>query len=78
MEKQYTQFSTSIPNYSASTSNVGQNKVGISWEKVIGKEVKSADDIGLGKVRSTAADYIEVKEDKLDKKHYYIPKLYVE
>ena len=50
----------------------------MSWEKVIGKEVKSADDKDLGEVESIAADYIEVKEGTVNKKHYYIPKSFVE
>ena len=36
----------------------------MSWDKVIGEKVKSADDKDLGKVESIAADYVEVKEGK--------------
>jgi hypothetical protein len=43
VEKQYPQFSTAIPTYSPST-DPAQNQVGMSWDKVIDKEVKSADD----------------------------------
>lgn len=50
----------------------------MAWEKVIDKEVKSTDDKELGEVESIAADYIEVKEGKINKKHYYIPKIYVD
>jgi hypothetical protein len=38
----------------------------MAWEKVIDKEVKSADDKELGEVESIAADYIEVKEGKIN------------
>ena len=59
VEKQYPQFSTAIPTYSSRGS--AQNQVGMSWDKVIGKEVKSADDKDLGEVESIVPDYIEVK-----------------
>ena len=45
---------------------------------MIGEEVKSADDKDLGKVESIAPDYVEVKEGTVSKKHYYIPKSFVE
>jgi hypothetical protein len=77
VEKQYPQFSSAIPTYSPS-AGPAQNLVGMSWDKVIGKEVKSADDKDLGDVESIAADYIEVKEGTVNKKHYYIPKSFVE
>ena len=76
VEKQYPQFSSAIPIYSPSMGPP-QNQVGMSWEKVIGKEVKSADDKDLGEVESIAADYIEGKEGTVNKKHYYIPKSFV-
>ena len=53
VEKQYPQFSSAIPTYSPSTAPA-QNQVGMSWDKVIGKEVKSADDKDLGEVESIA------------------------
>ena len=53
VEKQYPQFSSAIPTFSS--SGPPQNQVGMSWEKVIGKEVKSADDKDLGEVESIAA-----------------------
>ena len=45
VEKQYPQFSTAIPTYSS--TGPAQNQVGMSWDKVIGEEVKSADDKDL-------------------------------
>lgn len=79
VEKQHPQFSSAIPPYPSVQDHVsGQSKVGMAWEKVIDKEVKSTDDKELGEVESIAADYIEVKEGKINKKHYYIPKIYVD
>lgn len=81
VEKQHPQFSSAIRPYSYSSTAgpaVDQSKVAMPWEKVIGKEAKSADDKELGEVESIAADYIELKEGKLSKKHYYVPKMYVE
>jgi hypothetical protein len=76
VEQQYPQFSTAIPSFSESESASRQIQVGMSWEKVIGKEVKSSDDKDLGEVESIATDWIEVKKGTLDKKHYFIPKMY--
>lgn len=73
IEKQYPQFATDIPSYVASTSD----KVGVPWDKIIPKEVKTVDDRDLGEVQSISADYIEVKEGLVNKKRYYIPKMFV-
>lgn len=50
----------------------------LSWDKIVGKKVKSRDKKGLGEVESVATDYIEVKEGMVSKKHYYIPKYYIQ
>ena len=55
-----------------------QDKVGMSWDKVIDKEVKSADDQDLGKVETIGKQYIEAKEGTISKKHYFIPKYYIQ
>ena len=73
IETNYPQFATNIPSYTASTSD----KVGVPWDKVIDKEVKTVDHQDLGKVHSISADYIEVKEGMVNKKRYYIPKTHV-
>ena len=79
VEKQHPQFSSAIPPYSSvKDHSSGESKVGMPWNKVIGKEVKSADDKDLGEVESITPDYIEVKEGKLNKKHYFVPKIYVD
>jgi hypothetical protein len=76
VERQHPEFSNAIPAYSQTAAS--QNLVGMPWEKVIGKEVKSADDKDLGEVKSVAAHYVESKEGTVSKKHYFIPKMYVQ
>ena len=55
-----------------------QDMVGMSWDNVIDKEVKSADKQDLGKVESIAKHYVEVKQGTISKKHYFIPKYYIQ
>jgi hypothetical protein len=54
-----------------------QSGVEMSWDKIIDKKVKSSDK-DLGKVESVSTEYIEVKEGVVSKKHYFIPKYYIE
>ena len=42
----------------------------ISWDKAIDKKVKSSDNKDVGKVESISANYLEVKEGHVSKKHY--------
>ena len=74
MSAQYPDFEASIPAYGASTDK----GVPLSWDKIIGKDVKSADDKDVGKVESISTDYIEVKEGVVSKKHYFVPKYYIQ
>jgi hypothetical protein len=85
--KQYSDFDNSIPSYSSSTSSTRATSasaqqmpggVEMSWDKIIDKKVKSSDRQDLGKVESVSTEYIEVKEGLVSKKHYYIPKYYIE
>jgi hypothetical protein len=76
IERQHPEFSSSIPTYSP--PSVGQTQVGMPWEEVIGKDVKSADDKDLGELQSVASDYVEIKEGTVSKKHYFVPKMYVQ
>ncbi len=48
------------------------------WDKIIDRKVKSSDNEDIGKVESIAASYVEVKDGTVHKKHYFIPKYYVE
>ena len=50
----------------------------ISWDKAIGKEVKSSDEKGVGKIQSVTTEYIQTKEGLVSKKYYFIPKQYVQ
>src|SRR3712207_264236 len=49
----------------------------ISWNKAIGKKVKSSDDKDLGKVESITLDYIQTKEGMVSKTYYFIPKYHL-
>ncbi|HYY50099.1 MAG TPA: DUF2171 domain-containing protein [Nitrososphaeraceae archaeon] len=86
---QYPDFESNIPRYNTGTTSpppaasstqtsASEDKVGLPWEEVIDKEVKSSDNKDVGKVESIAANYLEVKEGHVSKKHYYIPKHYIE
>ena len=55
-----------------------EDSVGMPWEKILDKKVKSSDDEDLGKVQSVAANYIEAQEGHVSKKRYYIPKFYIQ
>jgi hypothetical protein len=81
MTKEYPDFANNIPIHSGSQSGqttTSQDMVGMPWEKILDKEVKSSDSQELGKVESVSSDYIEVKEGTVSKKHYYIPKYYIQ
>ncbi|MFL6368390.1 MAG: DUF2171 domain-containing protein [Nitrososphaeraceae archaeon] len=86
MINQYPDFESKIPRYNIGTASGSsgtqatgsEDMVGLPWEKVIDKEVKSSDDEDVGKVESISANYLEVKEGHVSKKHYYIPKHYVQ
>jgi hypothetical protein len=60
------------------TMSNNNDSVGMPWEKVIDKEVKSSDKEDLGKVQSIGPQYIEVKEGSVRKKRYFIPKYYIQ
>jgi hypothetical protein len=75
--QQYPDFATNIPAYKPPSSS-SYDMVQLSWDKIIGKKVKSRDKKDLGDVESVATDYIEVKEGIVSKKQYYIPKYYIQ
>jgi len=66
--ERYPEFATSIP----------AGMVQMPWDKIIDKKVRSSDRKDLGDVESISSDYIEVKEGMVSKKHYYIPKYYIQ
>jgi hypothetical protein len=75
--QQYPDFATNIPAYKP-PSSASSDMVQLSWDKIIGKKVKSSDKKDLGDVESVATDYIEVKEGIVSKKQYYVPKYYIQ
>src|SRR5215831_18958411 len=72
--------SVQVKQVEAQVPTKGQelDKVGMSWDNVIDKEVKSADDQNLGEVETIGKHYIETKEGTISKKHYFIPKYYIQ
>ena len=80
---QYPDFESNIPRYNSGTasgtaSGASEDMVGLPWENVIDKEVKSSDNKDVGKVESISVNYLEVKEGHVSKKRYYIPKHYIQ
>jgi hypothetical protein len=79
--KQHPDFDSNIPSYAGGGSpsaTTTQDTVGMPWEKILDKKVKSSDDKELGKVQSVSSDYVEVTEGLVSKKRYYIPKYYIQ
>jgi hypothetical protein len=66
--ERYPEFGSSIP----------AGMVQMPWDKIIGKKVKSSDRKDLGDVESIATDYIEVKQGVVSKKHYFVPKYFIQ
>jgi hypothetical protein len=66
--ERHPEFATSIP----------ADMVQLPWNKIIGKKVKSSDKKDLGDVESIASDYVEVREGVVSKKHYFIPKYFIQ
>jgi len=63
---------------SNTTTQSISNAVAMPWDKIIDRKVKSSDDEDIGKVESVATNYVEVKEGAVHKKHYFVPKYYIE
>jgi hypothetical protein len=81
MTKDFPDFANNIPAHTGSKSGqttTSQDMVGLPWEKILDKKVKSSDTQEIGEVESVSTDYIEVKEGTVSKKHYYIPKYYIQ
>ncbi|MFB5600437.1 MAG: hypothetical protein ACE5SW_09455 [Nitrososphaeraceae archaeon] len=55
-------------------SNSSSNS--ISWNKLMGKKVKSNDDENLGKIKTLGQDFIEVESGHVSKSRFFIPKYY--
>jgi hypothetical protein len=87
IRSRYPDFTDNIPPYdisgskttTSSTTNAdSRDTIPMPWDKIIDKKVKSSDKQDLGKVESVSTNYIEVKEGLVSKKHYYIPKYYIQ
>ena len=52
--------------------------VDFSWDKVIDKKVKSSDNEELGKIKSIGQYFVDVEDGVISKKHYFIPKKYLQ
>src|ERR671930_1435922 len=87
IRSRYPDFTDNIPPYdisesktttSSTTNPDARDTIPMPWDKIIDKKVKSSDKQDLGKVESVSTNYIEVKEGLVSKKHYYIPKYYIQ
>ncbi len=52
--------------------------VGLSWDKVIGKDVKSIDEKDIGKIKDISQDHIQIEKGLVGKDHYSVPKSVVD
>jgi hypothetical protein len=52
--------------------------VGLSWDKVKGKNAKSIDNKEMGEIKEVSQDYIQIKKGIVDKDYFFIPKYFVE
>jgi hypothetical protein len=88
VKKQYPDFDNTIPRYTPIPGTPSESTivptppstkmVSVSWEKLLGKKVKSKDNSDVGKVEEVAPHYVQVKEGLISKKSYFIPKYYIE
>jgi hypothetical protein len=83
LNKKYPNFDDDIPQFSPvvgsgndldSTSEGGEEGAQMSWEKVMGKEVKSSDKEEIGKIKSVGEHFVEVEDGVISKKRYFISK----
>src|ERR687898_2456938 len=49
----------------------------MSWDEVMGKEVKTSDKEEIGKIKSVGDYFVEVEDGVISKKHYFVPKKYL-
>jgi hypothetical protein len=59
-------------------AETSSDKTMMPWDKIIGKKAKSSDNEELGEIKSVTPDYVEVEDGTVSKKHYFIPRYYVE
>lgn len=83
LKKKHPNFENDIPEYYPVASGEDQDSTRgkgaqISWDKVMQKEVKSSDNEEIGKIKSVAQYFVEVEDGVISKKHYFIPKKYLQ
>ena len=52
--------------------------VGLSWDKLKGKNAKSIDNKEIGKIKEISQDYIQIEKGIVSKDHFFVPKYFVE
>ena len=52
--------------------------VGLSWDKAIGKNIKSIDKKDIGKINQISKDFVKIDKGLVNKDHYFVPKYFVE
>jgi hypothetical protein len=83
LKNKYPNFENVIPQSSPVGSEDDQASLSkeegakLSWDKVMGKEVKSSDKKEIGKAKSVGQHFVEVEDGVISKKHYFIPKKYI-
>ena len=83
LKKKHPNFENDIPEYYPVASGEDQDSTSgkgaqMSWDKVMQKEVKSSDNEEIGKIKSVAQYFVEVEDGVISKKHYFIPKKYLQ
>ncbi len=83
VKKKHPDFENDIPQYYPVGSGEDQGSTRgqgaqMSWDKVMEKEVKSSDKEEIGKVKSVGQFFVEVEDGVISKKHYFIPKKYLQ
>jgi hypothetical protein len=78
LKNKYPNFEEDIPQYSPGGFGIDQDSTTegaqMSWEKVMGKEVKSSDKEEIGKIKSIGEHFVEVEDGVISKKRYFISK----
>ncbi|HEU5462247.1 MAG TPA: hypothetical protein VFU79_08265 [Nitrososphaeraceae archaeon] len=83
LKNKYPNFESMIPQSSAIESQNDQPSISkgegvkLSWDKVMGNEIKSSDKKEIGKIKSVGQHFVEVEDGVISKKHYFIPKKYI-
>jgi len=80
LNKKHPNFDDNIPQFSPVVGS-GNNQdspseegAQLSWDKVMGKEVKSSDKEEIGKIKSVGQHFVEVEDGVISKKRYFISK----